>query len=218
MTNPNLTHLLVIVDRSGSMSWNNADKEMAKALNDYFKTQSEVEGECLVDYWQFDNVPEKVFTDKPVSLSEAVIEPRYSTALLDAIGIAGTEFGKKLASKREEDRPGTVQVVIVTDGGENSSRTWNSDNTKKFITDQTNKYGWDFVFLGANIDAVNVAGNIGIIRDNAIQFDINNPVAVGAASAALSSYTTTYRGTGKGGNFTESDRAATMGNLTVDSK
>ena len=213
MTDSSYTHILAIVDRSGSMSWNRADKEMAAALNTYFREQGEVEGKCLVDYVQFDNTSELLYHDKEVAVAEAFIIPRGSTALLDAIGKAVTDLGRKLARLPEALRPGQVQVVIVTDGEENASRIWNADKVKKLITDQTDKYKWDFVFLGANIDAVNVADTYGIPYSNAMEFDLSaGGIASGtvtASSMALANYTTTYRG-GNKGTFTDDDRDKAM--------
>jgi hypothetical protein len=210
ITDSSYTHILAIVDRSGSMAMNYANVEMTRALNDYFTEQAKVEGKCLVDYVQFDTEYEKVFEDTDVEKANAVITPRGGTALLDAVGRGSVELGEKLAALPEVHRPGKVQVVIVTDGGENSSREWTYDRLKTLIETQTNKYDWDFVFLGANIDAPTVGAQFGINPNKAITFDIYNSQAVGATSASLSAYTTTYRG-GGAASFSDEDRKAAVG-------
>jgi hypothetical protein len=211
LTNENYTHILAIVDRSGSMAANNANVEMASALNDYFSEQAKLDGRCLVDYVQFDNRYELVYEDTEVAEAKAVIQPRSSTSLLDAIGRGATELGEKLAGLAEVDRPGKVQVVIVTDGYENSSVDWNYDRVKALVEKQTNDYAWDFVFLGANIDAPTVGAQFGIAHDKSLTFDISNVEAVGNTSQVLNAYTTNYRGAGAAAaTFTDEDRKKAM--------
>jgi hypothetical protein len=188
MTNENLTQLLVVTDRSGSMATCAGD--MIGGLNTFFDEQAKLDGECVVDYVQFDNEYEVVFTDKPVSEARAQLVPRGSTALLDAIGKAVTDLGKKLADKPEDERPGTVIVVTITDGYENSSREWTAETVKELIKNQEDKYNWNFTFLGANMDAVAVGRQFGFNPDTSLTFDTTN---VAAASASLSGYATNTR-------------------------
>lgn len=201
MTNSDLTQLLVIVDRSGSMS--TCEEDMRGGLNQLFKEQAEVEGECVVDYVQFDTEYELVYTDKPVAEAEAVLVPRGGTALLDAIGKSVTQLGEKLAGREENDRPANVLVVIVTDGYENSSREWTKDRVKELIERQTNEWNWNFLFLGANMDAVAEAAAFGISHNNSLTYDGSNS---SVAMASVSAYTTQYRGTGQVQSFTDEDR------------
>lgn len=210
MTDANYTHILAIVDRSGSMAAGNANVEMASALNEYFKSQSELDGKCLVDYVQFDSHYEVVFADTEAAEAVAVIQPRGATAMLDAIGKGVVDLGRKLKALPEVHRPGKVQVVIVTDGYENASHKWNYDSIKTLVEKQTNDYNWDFVFLGANIDAPAVGAQFGIQNDKAMTFNIADSAAVGATTASLSAYSTVYRG---GGNakFSDEDRKAAAG-------
>lgn len=200
MTNSNYTHLAVVVDRSGSM-WS-IQEDMRGALNELFKAQAELPGTCLVDYVQFDNEIETVFENRGVSKAEAVLEPRGSTSLLDAIGKTVTNLGKKLANLPEELRPGTVIVAIVTDGGENSSREWKSDAVKELVERQQSEWNWEFLFLGANMDAVETAAGFGIGAQSALTYDTSN---TGAAVAAASGYIATTR-TGLTASFTDEDR------------
>lgn len=205
MTDSNYTHVLAIVDRSGSMGAGNVYLEMQNALNDWFKEQAKVEGKCLVDYAQFDTVFTKVYEAKPVEHATAVIEPRGMTALLDAIGRGVTELGEKLAAMPESQRPGKVLVAVVTDGMENSSREYTAAQVKELVQKQQDEFNWEFVFLGANMDAVAVGGLYGFKPESSLTFNIYDGESVVATSSALSNYTTAYRGGSKAA-FSDEDR------------
>ena len=207
MTNSNYTHLLVIVDRSGSMGWGGVAEEMTNALNLYFKEQAKLEGECRVDYVQFDTEYEKVYEDRPVHFAEAKIEPRGGTALVDAIGRGTVELGRKLRAMPESKRPGQVQVVVVTDGAENSSHEYTADKVREMVKEQTDKYNWDYVFLGANIDAVATGQMYGFKGANSMTFDTDN---TGQTISSLNTYTTTYRSSGVSAGFSDEDRQAAV--------
>lgn len=183
---------------------------MTDALNEFFNGQAAVEGKCLVDYVQFDTQYEVVYNDKPVAGAEAVIQPRGGTALLDAIGKGTTDLGNKLAALPEAHRPGKVLVVVVTDGYENSSREWQADTVKALITEQQDVWKWDYVFLGANIDAVAVGDLYGFKADKAMTFNIHSGEYVMATSQALNAYATTYRGGGAAA-FSDEDRKKAVG-------
>ena len=205
MTDSNYTHILAIVDRSGSMGAGNVYLEMQNALNTFFEEQAAVDGKCLVDYYQFDTSYNKVYEDTPVADAKAVIEPRGMTALLDALGRGTVDLGKKLAAKSEDDRPGKVLVVVVTDGMENSSREYTADAVKALVEKQQDEYNWDYVFLGANMDAVAVGGLYGFKQDKSLTFNIYDGESVVATASALSGYTTAYRG-GAAAAFSDEDR------------
>lgn len=192
------------------MGFNGVDKEMTNALNKFFAEQAEVEGKCMVDYVQFDTEYEVVYTNLPVKYAEATIDPRGGTALLDAIGRGTVELGEKLAAKQEHHRPGKVMVVVVTDGHENSSKEWSTERVKELVERQQDKYSWDYVFLGANMDAVAVGGMYGFKADKSLTFNIHDSHAIHATSASLSGYATSYRTTGKA-EFSDSDRNAAQG-------
>lgn len=206
MTNSKYTHILAIVDRSGSMR--GVARQMTEALNEYFEGQSKLDGKCLVDYVQFDNRYEKVYEDRDVSEAEAVIQARGSTALLDAIGRGATELGAKLRRKRESARPGTVLVVVVTDGYENSSTDWTADEVKDLIATQENTYNWEFVFLGANMDAVDVGTSFGFKAGSTLTYDT---AYAGATAQSLGNYTTRTRSGVKDNAFNDSERLASVG-------
>ena len=193
----------------------NSATTMVEALNEYFKGQAELEGKCLVDYVQFDTQYEQVYSDTDISAAEAFIQPRGGTALIDAIGRGTDELGKKLKALPEALRPGKVLVVVVTDGYENSSRRYTASQVKDMVTKQQDVWKWEYVFLGANIDAVAVGDLYGFEAGKSLTFNIDDDVAVAATSQVLSAHTHTYRG---GGNYTfsDDDRQKSMGQ-TVDS-
>ena len=208
LTNPNYTHLLAVVDRSGSMGVNNVHIEMTNALNEFFADQAKGDGKVLVDYVQFDDTYEVVFSDTPIADAKAVIEPRSMTALLDAIGKSVTDLGTKFAAMSEDERPGQVLVVVVTDGHENSSREFTSEQIKELVKNQTDKWNWNFTFLGANMDAVDVAGGYGFAAGSTMTYNTAN---VGQTVSALSAYTSRVRSRGSS-EFTPEERAAALGN------
>lgn len=200
MTDSNYSHILAIVDRSGSMSA--CSETMTEALNEYFKGQAALPGTCKVDYVQFDDSYEQVFSDRPVSYAQAVIEPRGMTALLDAVGKASVALGEKLKRLPEHKRPGRVQVVIVTDGHENASNEWTYEKVKELVEQQESQWNWDYVFLGANIDAPAVGARFGVKGQSSITFATAN---AGQTMNSLNNYTTSYRG-GQAAAFSDEDR------------
>jgi len=194
------THLLVIVDRSGSMS--GIKNDMIGGLNTFFAEQAKDEGVTLVDYVQFDNAYEVVFTDTPVADAKAVLVPRGSTALLDAVGKGATDLGRKLAKLPEARRPGNVIVVVVTDGYENASQEWTAEGVKALIKEQEEKWNWTFTFLGANMDAVAVGRSFGFSGEYSMTYDTSNTVAM--ASSLASNVTRTKGGDRRG--YTQDER------------
>ena len=204
MTNSNYTHLLAIVDRSGSMY--PIQEDMRGALDALFAEQAKLDGTCLVDYVQFDTEYTLVFEDTDVSKAKAVLEPRGGTALLDAIGKASTDLGKKLAEKPEAERPGKVIVAVITDGMENSSRDWTAENVKALIKEQEEKYDWDFTFLGANMDAVSVGASFGFNPDKSLTY---NTSKTGDTVSVLSSYVGATRA-GVNASYSDADRSKTV--------
>lgn len=197
MTNPDYTALLFIIDRSGSMF--SIREDMEGGITGMLKDQEELEGKVTVDFAYFDD--QFTYEDKMLSLTAAApnIVPRGMTALNDAVVRATTEFGTSLADLPEEERPGKVLVIIVTDGHENSSRENTADDVKKVIEAQQNDYNWEYVFLGANQDAVLAGDKFGIRRGASMTYDAS-AAGVATAAANLSSYTRSFR-SGEEANF-----------------
>ncbi|MCX6484764.1 MAG: VWA domain-containing protein, partial [Mycobacterium sp.] len=138
--------------------------------------------------------------------------PRGRTALLDSAGVFITEVGERLAALPSDQRPGQVICLIMTDGMENASRRWTWDAVKKLITEQREVYGWKFIFLGADIDAVEVGERMGVDPRYAMTFDKGSDLTVRAAYARTSGVMSDLkRGYLAREGFTAADRAEAMG-------
>ncbi len=190
MTDPNYTAMLVVIDRSGSMS--NIRDEMVQAVRGMLDDQASEPGKLTVDIYSFDdNVAREFHLAHPKDVVVS-LEPRNFTALYDAIGIAVTEFGETLAAMPENERPDTVQVIVVTDGMENASKEWRLERVRKLVLQQKESYKWDFVFLGANQDAVMTGEGLGFDRGSSMSFD-PSAGGVDAMLKASSRYTSDLR-------------------------
>jgi uncharacterized protein YegL len=170
--NDNLTEIVAILDRSGSME--PLTNDTIGGFNSFLKEQKEVPGEAVLTTVLF-NDSYGLLHDRvnikdvmPVSNNEYVADG--STALLDALGKTINDIGLKLHNTAEDDRPGKVIFFIITDGEENASSEFTNDKVKEMVELQKNTYNWEFIFLGANIDAFSAAKSIGISADRA--FDI----------------------------------------------
>ena len=167
-----LTEIVFILDRSGSMSGLEADT--IGGFNSMIEKQKNAEGEALISTVLFDNTSEvihdrvSVQSIKPMSRDDYTV--RGCTALLDAIGGAIHHIGNVHKYARNEDVPEHTLFVITTDGMENASHRYSSEKVKKMIERQKEKYGWEFLFLGANIDAVETARHFGISEDRAVNY------------------------------------------------
>ena len=168
----NLTEMVFILDRSGSMQ--GLEKDTIGGFNGMIKKQKNVEGEALISTVLFDH--ESVVLHDRINIRE--IRPmtggdytvRGCTALLDAIGGAIHHIGNVHKYARKEDVPEKTLFVIITDGMENASKNYTSEQVKQMIERQKAKYGWEFLFLGANIDAVETAKQFGIAKERAVSY------------------------------------------------
>jgi hypothetical protein len=203
MTNTDYTALLLIVDRSGSMADIAADME--GGIRTLLDEQAAQPGRLTVDFVRFDDKYEHVAKLADPAKVKVKISPRGSTALLDAVGRAVTEFGETLAAMPEEERPGTVLVAIVTDGLENASKEWQGFQVKELIEQQQRDYSWVVTYLGANQDAISVAHHIGINPSAALTYGTAD---VAAMATSLSGYVTTTRSTGVAAAYSVEDRDA----------
>ena len=168
----NLTEIVFILDRSGSMSGLEADT--IGGFNSMIEKQKKENGEALISTVLFDNASEVIHDRVNVRDIKPMTDKDYTvrgcTALLDAIGGAIHHIGNIHKYARTEDVPEHTLFVITTDGMENASRRYDSETVKKMIEKQKERYGWEFLFLGANIDAVETAWHFGIGADRAVNY------------------------------------------------
>ena len=168
----NLTELVFILDRSGSMA--GLEQDTIGGFNAMLQKQRGEPGEAVISTVLFDNetevIHDRVPLDRVPGLTEKEYYVRGCTALLDAVGGAIHHIGNVHKYAREEDRPEKTLFVITTDGMENASRRYTYDKVKAMIERQRETYGWEFLFLGANIDAAREAARFGIRADCAADY------------------------------------------------
>ena len=171
-----LTEIVFILDRSGSMS--GLESDTIGGYNSMIEKQKKEEGEALISTVLFDGQTDVLHDRVPLDKINPITEKEYyvrgSTALLDAVGGAIHHIGNVHKYAREEDVPEKTLFIITTDGMENSSRQYSYDKVKKMIEKQKEKYHWEFIFLGANIDAVGVADRFGVDRQHAVRYECDS--------------------------------------------
>ena len=162
--NPDLTELVFVLDRSGSMS--GMERAVIDGFNGLVEKQRRVPGRALVSVELFDErfdvVYDRVALEAVRPLTEREYYTRGCTALLDAVGRAIRHIARKQREARPADRPGHTLFVINTDGYENASREYTRERIREMVREEEGKYGWEFLFLGANIDSYGEAGALGI--------------------------------------------------------
>ena len=167
-----ITELVFLLDRSGSMA--GLESDTIGGFNSLIEKQKKQEGKCYISTVLFDHVSQVLHDRLPLEKIEKMTDRDYtvrgSTALIDAIGGALHHIGNIHKYARPEDVSEHTMFVIITDGMENSSRRYSSDEVKKAIERQKSRYGWEFLFIGANIDAVETAKHFGIDRDRAVNY------------------------------------------------
>ena len=171
-----MTELVFILDRSGSMS--GLEGDTVGGFNSMIEKQKREPGDCLVSTVLFDNLSEVIHDRVPLDRVPKLTEKEYfvrgCTALLDAVGGAVHHIGNIHKYARPEDRPEKTMFVITTDGLENASRRYGYDKVKAMIERQKEKYSWEFIFLGANIDAAKEAARFGIGADRAVRYQCDS--------------------------------------------
>ena len=172
MMNNNLTEIIFLLDRSGSMA--GLESDTVGGFNAFVKKQSELEDETILTTVLFDDEYEVLWNGidaRDAKLTEDEYYVRGMTALLDAVGKTILDVGYRLAKTKEDRRPGKVIFVITTDGMENASSEFTYGKVKELIKHQQEKYGWEFIFMGANIDVAKEADSLGINIENSFKFE-----------------------------------------------
>ncbi|HTM86395.1 MAG TPA: VWA domain-containing protein [Mycobacterium sp.] len=206
MTNPDLSLIAALLDRSGSMQ--SIADDMRGGFDAYLAGERTQTGRTVVTLAQFDDRYQLVYQNRPVAeVPPLTLEPRGTTALLDAIGRFITEVGSGLAALPEDDRPGDVTVLEMTDGMENASKEWTKDAVQQLVSQQENAYSWDFVFLGANMDAVDVGTDLGFAPGKSLTYDAS-PAGVSGAFSSVAAYRQRRRASPSAGSvaFDDEDR------------
>ena len=194
MPRENTTDITIILDRSGSMQ--TVAEDTIGGFNRFLEDQKSAPGEAVLTLIQFDDKYEAVYRAKPIAkarpLDHTTFVPRGSTALLDAIGRTIDEAGFRLSATPEKERPEKVIMVILTDGYENASRHFTMQKINEMISHQRDVYNWEFVFLGANQDAIATASQFGIAGDAALTY-ASTSTGTAAAFASMSDKMKLYR-------------------------
>lgn len=199
------THIAVLLDRSGSME---AVKDETISGFNYFLKEQKAAGEnATLTLVQFDSestdvVHESRKVHDVPDLNQDTYQPRGSTPLLDALGQTITSTGRALAAIPEANRPDKVVFVVITDGQENASHQFTKTRIKEMIDHQSNTYNWQFLYLGANQDAFDEAGAVGIAKQRAADY---TPLQTEVAFAATSMNVANYRRSGRVASLNYSD-------------
>ena len=185
MPRPDLTDITFVLDRSGSME--SIKPATIEAFNGFIHSQRGGAGTAVITLVQFDDQYEMIYQAISIAqapdLNNSTFVPRASTALLDAMGRAIFTTGERLEKMPEHDRPGTVVFVTLTDGLENASREYSLQRLNEMIREQREKYSWQFIFLGANQDAIATAARMGIASGQAMTFRSSEAGTKGAMEA-----------------------------------
>lgn len=191
MTNANLTRLVFLLDRSGSMQ--SIKSDVIGGFDAFVAEQRAGDGQCSVTLAQFDHEYEVVY--RGIDLAQVpplTLSPRGRTALLDSMGRLITDTAADIESLPEQDRPGTVIVAIMTDGLENASCEWKRPDIKALVEQQINENGWEFLYMGADQDAVEVGRGLGVRDGQSVTYSRGKSrEAMSLASRNIRGYRTT---------------------------
>lgn len=194
MTKQNFASINVIIDRSGSMS--GLRQDTIGSFNTFLKEQQVVPGECIFTLCTFSDDYQLVHDFEKIAnvpeLTEETYVPGGNTALLDAFGATIDEVGRKLAVMPEAERPDKVLFLVITDGQENCSRRYSRAQIKTMVEHQRSVYSWEFVFVGANIDAFTVGTSLGFSASNSVGY-VATKTGTHNLYSSLSSNATAYR-------------------------
>jgi hypothetical protein len=195
MTDANYTHITVLLDESGSMG--HLAEDTRGGFNNFLTEQQAVEGKATMTVCKFSSGYTILSSMRDIKSVEPLTVRTYSpgggTALLDAMGRCITELGSALAKMPEEKRPGKVLFLVITDGEENASKEWTKAKIAEMVKHQEEAYKWNFLYLGANVDAFGESADLGIRASNAIGYTASAK-GIGAAYNVMSRGLSAVRG------------------------
>lgn len=212
MTKAGYRHYIVIADRSASIGEDEGfRREMEGGINQFIQDRKDDPGTATVTLHQFDIEQETVYSFRPVQDAPVYhLRPRGSTALWDAIGLVFNTEGQKLADMPEEERPEQVLVLIATDGKNNASKEYSSDEPiRAMVRHQREAYGWEVTYIGTNQDAIAVGSSVGVTARMSMDYA---PSASGVRAALKATSDMAGRGArGMSLGYTQDERAAAAG-------
>lgn len=215
------THITVVLDRSGSME--SVADDTIGSFNTFLEDQKKIDGRATLTLVQFDDQYEVVYNKVPLNnvpkLDKEIFKPRGATALLDSMAKAINETGAFLSSLQDYARPGKVVFVVLTDGQENASREYSKKQINDMVTHQSTKYSWEFVYLGANQDAITTGTSYGFSAGKSMTYTSTGrgmQVAFKSMSKNLADFRSNTMVGAQMSNFSASDRAANANPDAVD--
>ena len=188
------THICIVLDASGSMA--SIENDTKGSFNTFLKSQKEAGGKTVFDLYQFSDQVKRIVEHVDLATFTDDLMAKYScsgcTALNDAVCTAIDTLGKEFAAMKEEERPENVVFVIITDGMENASKEFTSEDVKKRIKEQTDTYKWKFQYLAANQDAFASGATLGISKNCCLNFEVDSH-GISEMCNALSDYVDNVR-------------------------
>lgn len=197
------TDINLLLDRSGSMELIRDDT--IGGINQFVETQKQLPGTATFSMFQFDDTFDVKIQNTPLNdvptFTRNDLVPRGWTALLDAMARTINHVGNRLSLLNEQDRPNKVLVAVVTDGQENDSKEFNKKQVFDMVNHQKTKYGWEFVYIGANQDAISVGQSMGIASGSCLNYEATSG-GIKLMAESLNAYTGNYRA-GKDSYFSD---------------
>jgi hypothetical protein len=206
----NYTDIIIVLDRSGSMAA--VARDTIGGFNNFLEDQKRAPGTATLTLNQFDNDFETVYSAADIAsvspLTKDTFQPRGCTALLDAIGRSIQNAGQRLEALPENQRPSKVMFVIITDGEENASHIYNLSKINDMISHQRDRYNWEFVYLGANHDAIASASRMGVATGHTMTYAHNDAGTISSFRSLSKNMSDVRSGTKGDMSWTAEDKVA----------